>query len=198
MTHSFQNDPDVQFASQEDLDNFGGNDADELGNTTSDDVSDLDVDAPDGDEAEDTVAEGTEAAPTDKPTKAKKESTRPPVPEGYISPVQFAKVLTEHKIKNGTLEEGKVIAPQVVYSYIKNNPADGKYPFPARTDVEGRALVLKADEGLKWWDEKDARVKAQKTAKAQRDAAKANAAQTSSQAAAETGEVATGPVEEAE
>jgi hypothetical protein len=196
MTHSFDSsgrqDPDVQFATAED--------ADEFGNTASDDVSDLDVDAPDADEAEDTVAEGTEAAPTDKPAaKAKKESTRPPVPEGLVSPVQFAKLLTEHKIKNGTLEEGKVIAPQVVYSYIKNNMGEGaKYPFPARTDVPGRALVLDPAEGLAWWDAKDARVKAQKTAKAQKDAAKANAAQTSPQAAAETGEVATGPVEEAE
>jgi hypothetical protein len=203
MTHSFNEPQDPNFETD-----FGDETGPALGEDITEDPDnpgveleqtndgDLDVDAPD--DAEDTVEEGTATTPTDKPAKAKKESTRPPVPEGFISPVTFAKILTEHKRANGTLDGDKVIAPQVVYSYIKNNPADGKYPFPARTDVPGRALVLKADEGLAWWDEKDARVKAQKTAKAEKDAKKLAAAQTSTQAAAETGEVATGEVEEAE
>ena len=195
MTHSFPSAHDPNFEDDFDVVEDPNNPGVELEQTND---GDLDVDAPDADEAEDTVEEGTAAAPTDKPAKAKKESTRPPVPEGFVSPVAFAKILTDHKRANGTLAADKVIAPQVVYSYIKNNPADGKYPFPARTDVPGRALVLVASEGLEWWDAKDARVKAQKTAKAEKDAKKEAAAQTSTQAAAETGEVATGEVEEAE
>lgn len=133
-------------------------------------AEDLDVDAPEGGEAEDTVAEGTDVAP--KAEKAKKEPARPPVPEGFISPVKFAKVLTEHLRSKGKLTAEQEVRPQVVYSYIKNNGADSKHPFPTHS-AEGRAVVLKADEAVAWWDAKDERVAAGKVARAEKAKAKA-------------------------
>jgi hypothetical protein len=134
--------------------------------------ADFDVDAPVV-ATEDTV----EAAPTEgeKPAKEKKESTRPPVPEGKVSPVQFAKILTEHLREQGRLDADKAVAPQVVYSYIKNNGPESKNPFPA-TKAEGRAAVVDADEAIKWWDAKDERVQASKTAAAEKAAKKAEKA----------------------
>jgi hypothetical protein len=136
--------------------------------------TDFDVDAPEAEDVVAPVAEGTAAAPT---TKAKTESTRPPVPEGKVSPVAFAKILTthlrkEHETLGVRLAEDKAVAPQVVYSYIKNNAEGSKNPFPA-TKSEGRAAVVDADAALEWWDAKDIRVKGQKTEKAAKDAAKA-------------------------
>jgi hypothetical protein len=127
---------------------------------------DVDVDAP---EVVENAAEDTVDAPAtaDKPAKEKKESTRPPVPEGKVSPVAFAKILTKHLQDAGKLPEDKAVAPQVVYSYIKNNGADSKNPFPAEK-AEGRAAVVDAEAGLKWWDDKDARVAAGKAAKAEK------------------------------
>jgi hypothetical protein len=144
---------------------------------TNPDPTDFDVDAP---EAEDVVAEATApiaADGTKAAEKAPKEPTRPPVPEGKVAPVAFAKILTDHLRKEHPelgvrLGEDKVVAPQVVYSYIKNNGADSKFPFPAEK-AEGRAAVVDADAALEWWDTKDLRVKASKDAKAQKDAAKA-------------------------
>jgi len=181
--------------------------ADEIDFNVDPDAPDVDPDveigAADDEDAEVVPPQGSDKAPTDpKAAKAKKESTRPPVPEGFISPVQFAKLLGEHltaKARETNPEaEAIEVRPQVVYSYIKNNDASSKNPFPCRTDVPGRAIVLKADEGLAWWDEKNARVAKSKADRAAAAAAKAKKAETSPQAAAETGEVATGQVEEVE
>jgi hypothetical protein len=159
------------------------------------DDADVDVDAPEA--AEDSVEEGTAEAPK---AEKKKKSTRAPVPEGFISPVAFAKVLTEHLKQDHPelgvrLEADKEIRPQVVYSYIKNNPSGGKYPFPTHA-AEGRAFVIKADEGLQWWDEKDLRVRASKAAKAEKEAKKA-AAKTQGSDSTETA-APHGEVEDAE
>jgi len=176
---------------------------------------DVDVDvAPADDDEADSPPSAQDGTGEQKPAKEKKESTRAAVPDGFIAPVAFAKVLTDHlREEHETLGVRKgpdeVVAPQVVYSYIKNNGPDSKNPFPAvkgdDTNPEtgqpyapGRALVLKADEGLAWWDAKDVRVAEGKAERAAKAASKAAKAQTSEQAAAETGEVSTGPVEEAE
>jgi hypothetical protein len=147
--------------------------------TTTNDIvvedPNFDVDAP---EAEDVVAEPVAEGTADTPkAKEKKESTRPPVPEGKVSPVAFAKILTEHLRKEHEslgkrLADDKSVAPQVVYSYIKNNAEGSKNPFPA-TKAEGRAAVVDAEAGLAWWDAKDVRVAEGKKAKAEKDAAKA-------------------------
>jgi len=136
---------------------------------------DVDVDAPAAVETEDSVAE-TPATTDTKAEKAPKEPSRPPVPEGKVSPVAFAKLLSAHltaKARETDPEAAeKTVAPQVVYSYIKNNGPDSKNPFPAEK-AEGRAAVVDADAALAWWDAKDARVAASKASKAEKDAAKA-------------------------
>lgn len=142
--------------------------------TTTEPNFDVDVDAPEAVEAEDTV-EAPKAA-DEKPAKEPK-NTRPAVPEGKVSPVAFAKILTEHlrqphETLGTRLNENQAVAPQVVYSYIKNNAEGSKNPFPAQKS-EGRAAVVDPQAGLEWWDAKDLRVKAQKDGKAAKDAAKA-------------------------
>jgi len=146
---------------------------------------DLDVDAP-AVETEDTVEPTADGG--EKPAKEAK-STRPGVPEGFIAPVAFAKVLTDHLKANGQMPEGKTeIKPQEVYSYIKNNGEGSKNPFPAYAGdainpetnepyAPGRKVVLKADEGIAWWDAKVARVAANKAAakeKAEKKATKSD------------------------
>jgi hypothetical protein len=152
------------------------------------DAVDVDVDAPQAVEAEDTVvATGTDAAPkADGETKETK-STRPAVPEGKVSPVAFAKLLTEHLRKQDDrfgpeprLAEGAEVKPQIVYSYIKNNGEGSKNPVPA-TKAEGRAAVVDPQAGLEWWDAKDLRVREQKKAAADKAAKKAEKASTTSE-----------------
>jgi hypothetical protein len=126
------------------------------------DDANLDVDVP-SDELDDVdiSAEATEG-------KAAKATSTPrtKAPEGYVKPVEFAKLLSEHL--------GRAVPPQVVYSYIKNNSGDtAKNPFPVHT-VEGDdyAWYIVPQEGLDWWDTKNARVSASKAAKAEKAAKK--------------------------
>src|SRR5882757_27209 len=172
--------------------------------------SELDeVDTPEAldDEPEDTVADGvtTKVAP-EKTAKEPKAPARALPPEGLITPVAFAKVLTEHlsekqyRNKNGfvgrvTSEDGTAgavdlkinpIPPQCIYSMInQGNKPNAKNPVPTYVSAhdgtvyksgeqpEGTALarinLMKSDESLAWWDAKDERVAASKTAKAEAD-----------------------------
>lgn len=162
--------------------------------------TDPDVDTPAEDDEVEEVPSGTAAAPADpKAEKPKKESSRPAVPEGYVSPVQFAKILTEHLRANGKLDENQEVRPQVVYSYIKNNGPDSKNPFPAKKGEDvgapGRSVVLKAQEGLDWWDAKDERVAKGKQDRAAKAAAKAEKTE---QVKETEGSEDAGPVTEAE
>jgi len=159
---------------------------------------DVDVDAP-AKASEDTVAAPVEG---EKPAKDKKESTRPPVPEGKVSPVQFAKILSEHLRQEHPelgvrLPEGQSVAPQVVYSYIKNNGPESKNPFPA-TKAEGRTAVVEPQAGLEWWDAKDLRVKAQKAGAAEKAAKKAAKGSESKSGDAPTEVAEQAPIVEAE
>jgi hypothetical protein len=137
---------------------------------TEPNFEDVDVDAPVAIETEDTVAE---TPAKEEKAKEPKAPARPPVPEGKVSPVHFAKILSKHLTERDG--EERTVAPQVVYSYIKNNGPESKNPFPAEK-AEGRAAVVDAEAGLKWWDDKDARVKASKASKAEKDAKKAEKA----------------------
>jgi hypothetical protein len=151
---------------------------DELDLEIMDDAN-LDVDVPD-DELE-TVEETTTATEGAAPAAAK--TPRVKAPEGFVKPVEFAKILSEHL--------GKPVPPQVVYSYVKNNSgSSAKNPFPVH-EVDGYAWYIKPEEGLAWWDAKNSRVAAGKEAKAVKAAAKA-AKDTATAPAAET------PVVEAE
>ena len=140
----------------------------------------LDVDVPD-DEIED-VSTGAETEEA-KAAKATKSTPRAAAPAGFVKPVAFAKILSEHL--------GKPVPPQVVYSYIKNNAGESaRNPFPVH-EVEGYAWYIKPDEGLAWWDAKNSRVataKATRAEKATKVAAKADGTKAEPE----------GPVEEAE
>jgi hypothetical protein len=89
--------------------------------------------------------------------------TRPPVPEGYITPVQWAKELSEAATKtgraNGELKENEVyeIPPQQIYSYLNQAKKSGaKNPLPSHS-AGGRNNLLKRDEVNAWWAAKEQR-----------------------------------------
>lgn len=87
-----------------------------------------------------------------------KKATRPKVPEGYVTPIQFRNALVEQDKAPADLR------PQVIYTYVKN-PGKGD-PFPVKyTDGEtvkdeqweGTRPCLVLQEALDWWDRKAAR-----------------------------------------
>src|SRR5262249_14113557 len=126
--------------------------------------------------------EGGDAAPAQTEEKTESKSKRPPVPAGWGTPIQFAKVLTEKGHTEGWLAEGEEFKPQVVYSYVKNPGKNN--PFPVHhvgpdgteyeSDWEGSRPLLKLDENsvfteaLEWWDAKEERKKASKAAAAEK------------------------------
>jgi hypothetical protein len=160
-----QEEDGVEVEQQEDGDIPGtGEDSDELELQVNDDAN-LDVDVPE-------ETDEVEIVPDDgKPGEAKAakatSTPRTKAPEGFVKPVEFAKLLSAHV--------GKVVPPQVVYSYLKNNGPESKNPFPVHA-IDGYDWYVKPEEGLAWWDAKNERVaagKAQRAEKAAKAAAKA-------------------------
>jgi hypothetical protein len=170
---------------------------------TEDTYTEVESVTPDESEEVDTVAAADGEKPAKEP-KPKKEPARGELPEGYVTPVGLAKVLSQpkdgnvdntdpsnwyHTDKNG----GHEVRPQMVYSYKKN--ASKEDPFPIETvkdSLEKEREALKLADGLAWWDRKNERVAqrqanaAEKAAKqAERAAAKANST-TEAEAAEET------------
>lgn len=131
------------------------------------DDANLDVDTPDSDELDE--VDISAAASGEKAAKATS-TPRVKAPEGYVKPVEFAKLLSEHL--------GKTVPPQVVYSYIKNNSGEtAKNPFPVHSvDGDDYPWYIKPAEGLEWWDTKNNRVAASKAAQAAKAAKKAEKA----------------------
>lgn len=128
------------------------------------DDDNLDVDTP-SDELDEPETGKAEEGST--PKAAKTTTPRAKAPEGYVKPVEFARLLSEH-LK-------KTVPPQVVYSYVKNNSGEtAKNPFPVHT-VEGDDYpwYIVPEEGFAWWDEKNSRVATSKAARADKAAAKA-------------------------
>lgn len=101
----------------------------------------------DATEAEEAV-EGAEV----KETKSKKA----PKPDGYCSPVEFAKVYAADKagVAVEDLTEDQIIRPQIIYGYIKNNKefADGA----VEANVDGKLMVNIA-QGLAILNARDAK-----------------------------------------
>ena len=137
------------------------------------------VDAPTAGAHEAPEAADGEAKPDAKPSKNK----RPPVPEGFITPVAFAKELTKHLHESGDLDADAEIPPQMVYSYLKSN-SKGDNAFPQYPGGEGRKVLLKLDEALAWWDAKNVRVAERKANAANKEAKKAAKADETAPAAA--------------
>jgi hypothetical protein len=98
--------------------------------------------------------------------------------------VALAKILSD--------KLGKEIPPQQVYSMIKNSSKN--HPFPTH-EAGGRKNLLKQDEALEWWTEKDKRVEERKANAAKKAADKAERATNKSSGSTEA-EAA--PVAEAE
>lgn len=119
---------------------------------------DLDVENLEDDDETDEV--DTEAV-QQKATKAEPKTTtrkRGDLPEGYVTPIGLAKELSRLGYgKDGTL------APQVVYSYIKNAPASHPFPMEEIEDsLNNKRNALKLKAGVQWWKEMRERVEARK------------------------------------
>lgn len=115
----------------------------------------------------------------EKKATAKKEPKRGELPEGYVTPVGLAKVLTEkgmHKNRAGEVTEVK---PQMVYSYIRNSSKEDPFPIEIIKDSIGaERQVVKLDNALAWWERKNERAAtraANAKAKAEKKAEKAAA-----------------------
>jgi hypothetical protein len=98
----------------------------------------------------------TEAAPAAAPKK-----TKDPVPEGFITPVEFAKQLGKRLGGDET-----TVRPQIIYGYIRNAK-----DFPFKNNTDGRFIVDLA-KGNEWVDAKNKR-KSDREAKKAADAAAA-------------------------
>lgn len=114
-----------------------------------------------------------------KETKAKGPK-RGDLPEGFATPVGFAKEISEREMQVNRAGETITVPPQMVYSYIRNARKDD--PFPVQevkdsNDVDRK--VVNVEEGVAWWTRKNERANARKTnaaEKASKKEAKAEAA----------------------
>ena len=121
--------------------------------------------------------------------KPKKEPARGELPEGYVTPVGLAKVLTEKKLHIGRDGQPAEIRAQMVYSYIKNAPKDHPFPLETVTDSLGKERqAVKVEAGVEWWEAKNERTaqrKANAAEKATKKAEKAKAAESADEAEGE-------------
>ena len=129
-----------------------------------------------------------ESSETEKAPKAKKEPTRGDLPEGFVTPVGFAKIATERELHTAR-DGGHEVKPQMVYSYIKNAPKEDVFPIQEVEDSRGntRQAVL-VEDGVAWWERKNERVAARKAnaaEKAEKKAARAAAKAAEAEAEAE-------------
>jgi hypothetical protein len=138
-----------------------------------------------------TVAETEETPVTPESTeenkepKPKKEPARGQLPEGYVTPIGLAKVLTERGLHTNRAGEQAEVRPQMVYSYMRNAPKDDQFPTETVEDSLGKQRqAVKLEAGVEWWERKNARVATRKQnaqekadKKAQRAAEKAAAAE---------------------
>ena len=110
------------------------------------------------------VEEGAEAV-EEKAPKNKKA----PKPDGYVSPVEFAKFYSADKagVAVDDLTEGQAIRPQIIYGYIKNSEG---FRALVETNVDGK-LMINVEAGLAFLRSRDATKAAAKAAK---EAAKAD------------------------
>lgn len=116
-------------------------------------------------------AEKAEAAAAAEPAKEKK--TKAPLPEGFVTPVEFA-----HRLGERLNQNRDSIRPQIIYGYLKNNAAGSKNPFPSKQNTDGAWMVEEAAANA-WYDALQGRKADRDKAKAEKDtadAAKANTA----------------------
>jgi hypothetical protein len=128
---------------------------------------------------------------SDTATEAKAEEKAPkkekaPLPDGFVTPVTFAKELGA--------KLGKEIRPQIIYGYVKNNGPQSKNPFPFEKNSDG-AFIVNRDAAFAWYDalqERKTTREAANAAKAAAAAAKADAEDAAKTMMAESAEPAKG------
>jgi hypothetical protein len=139
------------------------------------------VEATDENDEVDSVPETAEGEKADKPAKAPKQPARGSLEEGLVTPVGFAKIVTERELHTDK-KGGHEVRPQMVYSYIKNAPKEDPFPLQTVKDSIGvDRQVVKIEDGIAWWERKNARVgerKANAEAKAAKKAENASKKQT--------------------
>jgi len=119
---------------------------------------------------EDVKAKAATEAPTEE--KAAKK-VKAPLPDGYVTPVEFA-----HRLGERLNQNRESIRPQIIYGYLKNNAAGSKNPFPSKQNTDGAWIVDEAAANT-WYDALQGRKGDREKAKAEKekaDAAKANTA----------------------
>jgi hypothetical protein len=147
------------------------------------DVEELAAPEVDETELEVTNSPAEEGAEKEKVAKGPKRGT---LPEGTVTPVGLAKILTAqglHKNKEGVVIEVK---PQMVYSYMKNSLKDDRLETHEVIDSNGtpRQVFVEAD-AVAWWIRKNERVAARKANVAEKAAKKAEKAAAQPEAEAE-------------
>ena len=134
-----------------------------------------DVEVVETEEVENTPEASGEKAAT---AKAKAEPKRGTLPEGYVTPVGLAKELSKRglqKNRDGVVLE--TVAPQMVYSYIKNAPMDDSFPIETVKDsIDADRQACKLETALEWWERKNKRTSERSTNAAEKAAKKAEAA----------------------
>jgi len=121
------------------------------------------------------VVPATDTPTESKPTEAKAPA-RPPKPEGYITPVEFAHKITEKLRTDGTMNKDQSFPPQQVYSWVKQGKSpSAKNPLKSYSEG-GRENLLKEDEAWAWYNAKNERKAAADKAKQDKAAADAEKA----------------------
>ena len=106
-------------------------------------------------EAEAAKAAGAAGATAETAKPAKQ--TKDPKPEGFVSPVEFAKLYSA--------QIGREVRPQMIYGYIKNNKGFGGDPNIVQVNTDGHQMV-NTKAGLAFLADRDAKASAAKQAKA--------------------------------
>jgi hypothetical protein len=154
---------------------------------------DPEVDIPGTEESDEveTVTGATTEQKTDEP-KAPAAPKRGALPEGKVTPVEFAKLLSQPLDGNKDNLDGDnwhytngktgshLVPPQMIYSYVKNSKG---LTTETLTDANGvsRDYILTLDQAMAFWNgrgEKAAERAANAKAKAEKAAAKAAAGET--------------------
>lgn len=129
------------------------------------------------DEVETVENDEQEAVAEKAAPKAKKASARGDLPEGYVTPVGFAKIATERQLHINREGEVAEVRPQMVYSYMNNSPKDDPFPVTTVEDSLGKKRqALLVEEGIAWWERKNERVARRKQNAAEKAARKAERA----------------------
>ncbi len=127
-------------------------------------------------------AEAAKAAGNEEPTEAKAApvSKKDPKPEGYVSPVEFAKLYScakagvEPTLENyAELDDSQQVRPQIIYGYLRNNDAFADAAVETNTDDH---LMVNVSKGLAFLVARD-KARAVKAEAKEADAAKASAAE---------------------